>query len=110
MQIKPHPTHHITPLIIGIAMFSGLIVMAVVLGFAIKDKPFYFGVVGFLAIAETVSAFIVIKQMLKQCQCPDCGQTLRRDQDAEGIRFLCIKCDTVYVSRIGNGRRGGAAR
>lgn len=107
MQQQPHPSHHLPPLIIGGAMLAGLLVMAVVLGLAIEDKALYFGIVAGLAVVETVSAAVVIGQMLKHCRCPGCGKTLQRDRQAEGIRFPCEPCGTEWVSRLGGGRRGG---
>lgn len=106
MQRQEHPNHHLPVLIIPVALFAGLIGTAVVLGMTLNDPKLLFIIVGVMAVSETIAGIVVVSQMLKKCQCPDCKRVLDRDTDpsVQGIAFPCESCSTVYVSKIGGGQ------
>ena len=106
MQRKRHPNHHLPPLLIGVASAMGFMTMLVVLGIVMSDdRNLYFMIMGAFAVAESIAIFIVISQLLKNCQCPGCGAALKREANAmeHGIQFPCESCNTVWVSKIGGG-------
>ncbi|MGB0766693.1 MAG: hypothetical protein ACPGYV_03170 [Phycisphaeraceae bacterium] len=107
MQRKPHPNHHLPLVVIPIASVLGLVTMAVVLSLVLKDQPtLLYGILGAIAVAETVAVLVVLAQAKKSCQCPGCGATLMRDTDPlePGNQYPCAACDTVWVSKFGGGR------
>lgn len=104
MQRKQHPNHHLPPILIGAASVLGLVGMAAILGFVLKDNwALLLTIVGGLAVAETLTVILVTSQLLKRAQCPNCHAELVRDPEQAGFQFACNACDTVWVSKLGGG-------